>query len=78
MVKDDNRNTSRLTIKNTRATPMTFLVFLLLTFNILAPFSSVSILNFEQVNINWAGSRLRISQRFFFLQTGARVFLPCA
>ena len=66
MVKDDNRNTSRLTIKNTRATPMTFLVFLLLTFNILAPFSSVSILTFEQVNINWAGSRLRISQRFFF------------
>ena len=43
--------------KNTRTTSNdVVLMFLLLTFNIFHTFSSVSIVDFEQVNVTWAFS----------------------
>ena len=36
-------------------TAIVVLVFLLLTLNYFTPFTSVSVINFEQVNIGWVG-----------------------
>ena len=61
LLKVNNRSTrrryeacSQLTIKNNRTTSMTsFWCFILLTLNTLHTFSSVSIVDSEQVNVSW-------------------------
>ena len=60
MFKVNNRNTrkrseicSKLTMKNQNDVSYVVLVFLSLTMKYLTPFSSVFIVDFEQVNVSW-------------------------
>ena len=48
---------SKLTIKKLEDVIDVVLVFLLLTWAYFIPFSSVSIVDFEQVNVSWVMSR---------------------
>ena len=60
VLKVNNRNTrkrseicSKLTMKNQNDVSYVVLVFLSLTMKYLTPFSSVFIVDFEQVNVSW-------------------------
>ena len=60
LFKVNNRNTrkrheisSKLTIRKPEQRQWRLLIFLLLTLNIFTTFSSVSIIDFEQVNVSW-------------------------
>ena len=60
VLKGNNRNTrkrseicSKLTMKNQNDVSYVVLVFLSLTMKYLTPFSSVFIVDFEQVNVSW-------------------------
>ena len=48
----NHKNTSKLTIKLQNDTTDVVLVFLLLTLNIFHTFSSLSIVDFDQLNVN--------------------------
>ena len=73
LFKDNNRNIESEQWKNQNDVINLILVFLLLTLNIFHTFSNVSIVNFEQVHLNWEQHHRAVKCSLGYVIAGIKV-----